>query len=148
MLEYDFVICYKKGSDNTAVDALSRNVISTPTDKFIATMPDDSGDIITAQENDTFIQDVKAYVKKGTLPCHTVVYRNKVEKTGKDAFIDKGMDETSHWFSVLCTSYTGCFEEDCHGCGSCQNLPEDTVARIELWIDWNLPTGGLAFITT
>ena len=71
MLEYDFVICYKKGIDNTAADALSRNVITTPTDKFIATMSDDSGDIISAQDNDDFIQDVKAFVKKGTLPCHT-----------------------------------------------------------------------------
>ena len=49
-------------------------------------MSDDSGDIISAQDNDDFIQDVKAFVKKGTLPCHTVGYRNKVEKTGKDAF--------------------------------------------------------------
>ena len=30
MLEYDFVICYKKGIDNTAADALSRNVITRP----------------------------------------------------------------------------------------------------------------------
>ena len=51
MLEYDFVICYKKGIDKTAADALSRNVITTPTDKFIATMSDDSGDIISAQDN-------------------------------------------------------------------------------------------------
>ena len=87
MLEYAFVICYRKGIDNTAADALSRNVVPTLTDKFIARMSDDSGDIITAQNNDAFIQDVKAYVKKGTLPCHTVGYRNKVEKTGKDAVI-------------------------------------------------------------
>ena len=45
------------------------------TDKFIATMSDDSGDIISAQDNDDIIQDVKAFVKKGTLPCHTVGYR-------------------------------------------------------------------------
>ena len=54
-------------------------------------MSDDSGDIISAQDNDDFIQDVKAFVKKGTLPCHTVGYRNKVERTGKDAFLDKGI---------------------------------------------------------
>ena len=54
-------------------------------------MSDDSGDIISAQDNDNFIQDVKAFLKKGTLPCHTVDYRNKVEKTGKDAFLDKGI---------------------------------------------------------
>ena len=52
-------------------------------------MSDDSGDIISAQDNDDFIQDVKAFIKKGTLPCHMV--GNKVEKTGKDAFIDKGI---------------------------------------------------------
>ena len=118
MLEYDFVICYKKGIDNTAADALSRNVISTPTDKFIATMSDDSGDIISAQGNDDFIQDVKAFVKKGTLPCHTVGYRNKVEKTGKDAFLDKGLDEPSHTFSIFCPFHPGCFEENRHGRGS------------------------------
>ena len=52
-------------------------------------MYDDSEDIITAQNNNAFIQDIKAYIKKGTLLCHTVGNRNKVEKTGKDAFINK-----------------------------------------------------------
>ena len=67
ILKYDFVIAYRKGIDNTAADALSRNVVPTPTDTFIAMMSDDSEDIITAQNNDAFIQDVKAFVKKGTL---------------------------------------------------------------------------------
>ena len=62
MLEYDFVISYRKGIDNTAADSLSRNVVPTPTDTFIATMSDDSGDIITTENNDAFIQDVKTYV--------------------------------------------------------------------------------------
>ena len=89
MFEYDFKISYRKGIENTVADALSCNVVSTPTDTFIAMILDDTGDIVTVQNNNAFIQDVKAYVKKGMSPCHTVAYSNKVKKTEKDANIDK-----------------------------------------------------------
>ena len=56
-------------------------------------MTDNFGDIITAQNNDAFIQNSKAYVKKGTLPFHTAGYRNKVEKTGKDTIIPRHVPE-------------------------------------------------------
>ena len=130
MLEYDFVICYKKGIDNTAADALSRNVYSTPTDKFITTMSDDSGDIISAQDNDDFIQDVKAFVKKGTLPCHTVGYRKGRFHRQWDCL---DMDEASHSFTLFCPPYPGCFEEDRLGRGS---------RRICRWTQWQESDGG------
>jgi len=88
MLEYDFKINYKKGLLNSAADALSRNVVMTPTDKFIATMSDDSGDIVTAQKNDPLVADVRNYLLKNILPDHSLGYRSKIEKIGADCFIE------------------------------------------------------------
>ena len=64
MLEYDFKISYRKGIDNTAANALLRNVVATPTATFIAIMSDDSEHIISAQNNDPFIQDFELMCKK------------------------------------------------------------------------------------
>ena len=48
MLEFDFKINYKKGSTNTAADALSRNTL-------VSALSDNSGDLVKAQTNDPFI---------------------------------------------------------------------------------------------
>ena len=48
MLEFDFKINYKKGSTNTAADALSRNTL-------VSALSDNSGDPVKAQTNDPFI---------------------------------------------------------------------------------------------
>jgi transposase InsO family protein len=93
MLEYDFQISYKKGKDNSVADALSRNVAieSDKTLAFIETMNDDSGSIIDAQNDDPFIRDVRHYVQTGILPNHTLAYRSKVEKVGKDCFLSHNL---------------------------------------------------------
>jgi transposase InsO family protein len=93
MLEYDFQICYKKGVDNSVADALSRNVALSDekTNAFINTMNDDSGTILEAQNNDAFIRDVRHYVQTGSLPNHTLAYRSKVERVGKDSFLSHGL---------------------------------------------------------
>jgi len=84
MLEYDFKVNYKKGLDNAAADALSRNAI-------ISALSDESGDLKEAQQSDPFCQDVRRFLKTGELPDHTLGYKSKVEKTAKDCFIDAGL---------------------------------------------------------
>ena len=54
MLEFDFKINYKKGSTNTAADALSRNYL-------MSALSDNSGDLVKAQANDPFIRDCLLY---------------------------------------------------------------------------------------
>ena len=51
MLEFDFKINYKKGSTNTAADALSRN-------SLVSALSDNSGDLVKAQENDPFFSSL------------------------------------------------------------------------------------------
>ena len=49
MLEFDFKINYKKGSTNTAADALSRN-------SLVSALSDNSGDLVKAQANDPLLE--------------------------------------------------------------------------------------------
>ena len=84
MSEFDFKINYKKGSTNTAADALSRN-------SLVSALSDNSGDLVKAQAHDPFICDVRNYLVKGVLPENTLGYRSKVEKCAKDCFIDKNL---------------------------------------------------------
>ena len=84
MLEFDFKINYKKGSTNTAADALSRN-------SLVSALSDNSGDLVKAQEHDPFIRDVRTFLVKGTLPDNTLGYRSKVERCAQDCFIDKNL---------------------------------------------------------
>ena len=79
MLAFDFKINYKKGSTNTAADALSRN-------SLVSALSDNSGDLVKAQANDPFIRDVKTFLLKGILPDNTLGYRSKVEKCARDRF--------------------------------------------------------------
>ena len=84
MLEFDFKIHYRKGKNNAAADALSRNTL-------IASLSDNSGDLLKAQSEDPFVSDVKAFLEKGVMPDNTLGYRSKVERCAKDSFIEKGL---------------------------------------------------------
>jgi len=90
MLEYDFAIQYRKGVDNSVADALSRNTESQPVEKFLASMSDESGDIVKAQDQDPLVKDVKSFLLTGILPSHTPGYRAKVEKIAKNCFMSEG----------------------------------------------------------
>jgi putative transposase len=90
MLEYDFSIRYKKGLENTAADALSRNAVEVlALDKFLDTMKDESGDVVKAQRSDPFIRDMIKFLTRGELQGHSPGYRSKIEKHSKDCFFDK-----------------------------------------------------------
>ena len=67
LLEYGFKINYCQGVNNSAADALSRNV-SDRTDRFISSMSDDSGDVIAEQKLDPFIMDVRDFILKNKTP--------------------------------------------------------------------------------
>ena len=84
ILEYDLTIQYRKGIDNSAADALSRNVYEQPIEKFLASMSDVSGDIVRAQDHDPLVKDVKTFLLAGVLPSHTPGYRAKIEKISKN----------------------------------------------------------------
>ena len=85
MLEYDFKVNYRKGLNNVAV------LLHDPMDVFIHQMFDDSGDIVSAQQEDAFVCDVRNFLCDGTLPNHSLGYRSKVEKIGKDCFVDQNI---------------------------------------------------------
>jgi len=84
MLEYDFRVNYKKGLDNGAADALSRNAI-------VAALSDSSGDLREAQAADPFCRDIRQYLESRILPGHTLGYKAKVERIAKDCFVDDGL---------------------------------------------------------
>ena len=84
MYEFDFKINYKKGSTNTAADALLRNTL-------VSALSDNSGDLVKAQANDPFIRDVSTFLLKGVWPDNTLGYRSKVERCAQDCLIDKDL---------------------------------------------------------
>ena len=83
MLEFDFKINYRKGKNNAAADALSRNTL-------IASLSDNSGDLRKAQEEDPFVRDVRAYLEKGVVSDNTIGYRSKLRGVPKTVLLKKG----------------------------------------------------------
>ena len=90
LLEYDFAIHYRKGIENSAADALSRNAVSA-TEQFLYTLLDESGNLASAQKLDPFIMDVRDLLVKNVQPGGSPGYKAKVHRVTANCFMDKGV---------------------------------------------------------
>ena len=75
---------------NSAADSLSGNVALKP-DRFLYTMSDESGDIISEQKNYRFVSDVRDFFLKSKSPRGFPGYYAKVAKVASNCFLDKGV---------------------------------------------------------
>ena len=104
LLQYDFTVNYIKGSDNSAVDALSRNVAAVIEHRrmlpvnlrdnvqvkhFIASLSDSS--IIEAQSKDWFIKDVLTHLNGDPVVTNQEQYAKKVKRIAQDAVLKDGV---------------------------------------------------------
>ena len=90
LLEYDFAIHYRKGIENSAADALSRNAVSA-TEQFLYTLLDESGNLASAQKLDPFIMDVRDLLVKNVQPGGSPGYKAKVRRVTANCFMEKGV---------------------------------------------------------
>ena len=106
LLEYDFTVNYIKGSDNSAADALSRNVaaviehrrmlpVNLRDDKqvshFIESLSDSSGSLLEAQRRDPFIKDVFTHLNGETVTTNQEQYAKKVKRIAQDSLLKDGV---------------------------------------------------------
>ena len=105
LLEYDFTVNYIKGSDNSAADALSRNVAAIESKRMlpvdmgdesqvtglIASLEDASGSLAKAQRVDPFLRDIYCALKGESFPASSEAYVNKVQRWANDSFLKNGV---------------------------------------------------------
>jgi transposase InsO family protein len=72
MLEFDFEMRYKRGSENVVADFFSRNVINS--------LSDDTGNLEEAQQRDARIVDVRNFLTASKLPDHNKAYAQWVQR--------------------------------------------------------------------
>ena len=69
--QFDFTVAYKKGTNNSNADALSRRPPDNhPTVSAVGTCIPlaDSDTLANAQQNDSQLADLKCHIEQGTLP--------------------------------------------------------------------------------
>ena len=88
MLEYDFVLRYKKGEDNAVADYLSRNVV---VDALKATLEDEKS-VEQEQLEDDKIAKVRRFIEsEGKIKPEDPSEAKWVEKTAADCFVENGL---------------------------------------------------------
>ncbi len=79
MTEYTFEMRYKPGKENAIADYLSRNVV--------ASLEDDSGNLLSEQTKDTQICDIAQFLKIGRLPKGDKAYIQRVRRIAKECIL-------------------------------------------------------------
>ena len=105
LLQYDFTIHYVKGENNSVADALSRNVAAILPREYshpclkkevnrkllISALSDSSGSLKTAQNKDTFINEVRRFLENDPSLNLTDQQEAKVSRIARDCVLKDGI---------------------------------------------------------
>lgn len=84
LLEYDFTIEYRKGSDNTVADFLSRTAT-------VSAISDNDGDLQRLQKLDQRMNDIRTFLQHGTLPTNDATYAMKIQRFAANSFVEDNL---------------------------------------------------------